>query len=337
MSWFVYLIECRDGSLYTGIAVDVAKRYAQHAAGKGARYTRSHPPLRLLGSIPAPGSIECVEGGTRHEAIVGGRQARSLRADLVCGHCTTAVSVFGAVSIAIVSLTTGDVRLRAMDQTHPHHDHDHDAHGHGRWPSPWQVPRSRKAAKRWKAPRSCAMPTVTITMSMATITTARMPQAHNSRWRTTITVSTLTNMAMGIIPWATITVTPTPITTVIRMVTAAMVTAMRPRLSARLRDRDFAEPRLRDHRGGLRRARAFAVAGRRRRAQPQRRTGPGAGMGRQRAGQAPAHAAPHLWAAPILDPGLAVQRARAADRHRRRSRGRRLAGSVTRNPSPAAS
>ncbi len=48
-SWFVYLIECRDGSLYTGITVDVARRYAQHAAGTGARYTRSHPPLRLVG------------------------------------------------------------------------------------------------------------------------------------------------------------------------------------------------------------------------------------------------------------------------------------------------
>ena len=46
--WYVYIIECRDGSLYTGIAVDVQRRYAMHVAGKGARYTRSHPPLRLL-------------------------------------------------------------------------------------------------------------------------------------------------------------------------------------------------------------------------------------------------------------------------------------------------
>ena len=53
-SWFVYLIECQDGSLYTGIAVDVAARYAAHTNGKGARYTRSHPPSRLLGSIAYP-------------------------------------------------------------------------------------------------------------------------------------------------------------------------------------------------------------------------------------------------------------------------------------------
>lgn len=54
MTWFVYILECRDGSLYTGIAVDVARRYALHAAGKGARYTRSHPPARLLATFAHP-------------------------------------------------------------------------------------------------------------------------------------------------------------------------------------------------------------------------------------------------------------------------------------------
>lgn len=54
MTWFVYVIECRDGSLYTGIALDVAKRYAMHAAGKGARYTRAHPPVRVLATFAHP-------------------------------------------------------------------------------------------------------------------------------------------------------------------------------------------------------------------------------------------------------------------------------------------
>ena len=54
MAWFVYLIECQDGSVYTGIAVDVDKRYAEHATGKGARYTRSHPPRRLLARFEHP-------------------------------------------------------------------------------------------------------------------------------------------------------------------------------------------------------------------------------------------------------------------------------------------
>jgi putative endonuclease len=52
--WYVYLLECRDGSLYTGIATDVERRYAEHVAGKGARYTRSHPPSRLLARFPCP-------------------------------------------------------------------------------------------------------------------------------------------------------------------------------------------------------------------------------------------------------------------------------------------
>jgi putative endonuclease len=54
MAWFVYLIECKDGSIYTGIAVDVDARYAMHTSGKGARYTRSHPPRRLLAAIEYP-------------------------------------------------------------------------------------------------------------------------------------------------------------------------------------------------------------------------------------------------------------------------------------------
>lgn len=47
-AWFVYLIECTDGSLYCGIAIDVDKRYAAHASGKGAKYTRSRRPRRLV-------------------------------------------------------------------------------------------------------------------------------------------------------------------------------------------------------------------------------------------------------------------------------------------------
>jgi putative endonuclease len=54
MSWYLYLIECKGGSIYTGIAVDVAARYAAHACGKGARYTRAFPPLRLLAEVEYP-------------------------------------------------------------------------------------------------------------------------------------------------------------------------------------------------------------------------------------------------------------------------------------------
>ena len=48
--WYVYLARCGDGSLYTGIARDVARRLAQHESGKGARYTRGRGPISLHAS-----------------------------------------------------------------------------------------------------------------------------------------------------------------------------------------------------------------------------------------------------------------------------------------------
>ena len=48
--WWVYLLMCRDGRTYTGIATDVAARFAAHSSGKGAKFTRSNPPVRVLGS-----------------------------------------------------------------------------------------------------------------------------------------------------------------------------------------------------------------------------------------------------------------------------------------------
>ncbi|URV24158.1 GIY-YIG nuclease family protein [Burkholderia gladioli] len=51
MSWYLYLIECEDGSVYTGITTDVDARFAQHANGTGARYTRSRKPRAVLASF----------------------------------------------------------------------------------------------------------------------------------------------------------------------------------------------------------------------------------------------------------------------------------------------
>ena len=52
--WYVYLLLCRGDTIYTGIARDVAARYAQHVAGTGARYTRANPPRRLLTRFVCP-------------------------------------------------------------------------------------------------------------------------------------------------------------------------------------------------------------------------------------------------------------------------------------------
>jgi putative endonuclease len=52
--WFLYLLECADGSIYTGITTDVEARFLAHRTGKGARYTRTHPPVKILGSFSYP-------------------------------------------------------------------------------------------------------------------------------------------------------------------------------------------------------------------------------------------------------------------------------------------
>jgi putative endonuclease len=52
--WYLYLIECADGALYTGIALDPAARFEQHRTGKGAKYTRANRPVRLIGVISYP-------------------------------------------------------------------------------------------------------------------------------------------------------------------------------------------------------------------------------------------------------------------------------------------
>lgn len=61
--WFVYIIRCADGSLYTGVTTDVARRFEEHASGgkKSAKYVRGRGPLLLVYSR----SI-----GTRAEALV---------------------------------------------------------------------------------------------------------------------------------------------------------------------------------------------------------------------------------------------------------------------------
>lgn len=45
--WYVYVVECADGSLYTGVARHLAQRLAAHNAGRGAKYTRARRPVEL--------------------------------------------------------------------------------------------------------------------------------------------------------------------------------------------------------------------------------------------------------------------------------------------------
>ena len=58
--YYLYVLECGDGTLYTGYTPDVAARLAQHRAGTGAKYTRGRGPLTLLASAEFP---------TKHDAM----------------------------------------------------------------------------------------------------------------------------------------------------------------------------------------------------------------------------------------------------------------------------
>ena len=58
-TWWVYMIACRGGMIYTGTARDPEARFLTHRAGKGAAFTRANPPVELLRSVPF---------GTRSEA-----------------------------------------------------------------------------------------------------------------------------------------------------------------------------------------------------------------------------------------------------------------------------
>ena len=47
-TWYLYILRCADGSLYTGITTDVERRLEEHLSGKGAKYTRGRGPLELV-------------------------------------------------------------------------------------------------------------------------------------------------------------------------------------------------------------------------------------------------------------------------------------------------
>ena len=46
--WYLYILRCKDNTLYTGITTDVEKRLEAHRSGKGAKYTRGRAPLELV-------------------------------------------------------------------------------------------------------------------------------------------------------------------------------------------------------------------------------------------------------------------------------------------------
>ena len=60
-NWYLYILRCGDGTLYTGITTDVAKRLEQHQSGKGAKYTRGRGPLELVYSEECGGHSQALK------------------------------------------------------------------------------------------------------------------------------------------------------------------------------------------------------------------------------------------------------------------------------------
>ena len=60
-NWIVYILECADQTLYTGITNDLDRRIQEHDSGKGAKYTRGRAPVRLLHSETHPSRSTAVK------------------------------------------------------------------------------------------------------------------------------------------------------------------------------------------------------------------------------------------------------------------------------------
>lgn len=121
MSWFLYLIECADDSVYTGITTDVAARFDEHASGKGARYTRSRKPRAVLASFPLPDRssasraeywVKRLTAAQKRELAAGGRTLASVLPDGISsdGGAEARVASGGAKNANESEVSAGDAR-----------------------------------------------------------------------------------------------------------------------------------------------------------------------------------------------------------------------------------
>ena len=81
MAWYVYMLRCGDGSLYTGYTDDVDRRLKTHQSGKGAKYTRSRLPVTLAYQESLPDKSSAL----RREAAIK-RLTRQQKLDLIAGN-----------------------------------------------------------------------------------------------------------------------------------------------------------------------------------------------------------------------------------------------------------
>ena len=79
--WWVYMLRCADGSLYTGVTTDVLRRWQEHNGGpRGARYTRARRPVSLVLCVAVPGRSAAGRLEVRLKGLSRARKERLIRA-----------------------------------------------------------------------------------------------------------------------------------------------------------------------------------------------------------------------------------------------------------------
>ena len=69
MPWVLYLLECKSGSFYAGITNNLEARFKAHAVGRGAKYTRANPPVRILAHQSYPDRSEASKAEAQLKAL----------------------------------------------------------------------------------------------------------------------------------------------------------------------------------------------------------------------------------------------------------------------------
>jgi formylglycine-generating enzyme len=125
--WFVYVVRCRDGSLYTGVSTDVVARVARHNAGQGARYTRARRPVELIYTEPKrsrshalrrEAAIKALPRARKVDLIARPRPARR-RPVSRSGHTSAGTAAARVLVLVVVLLAPGGWLLAAKTARAP--------------------------------------------------------------------------------------------------------------------------------------------------------------------------------------------------------------------------
>ena len=78
MKYYLYILQTTDNTLYCGIARDVQKRFQEHLSGKGAKYTRSHKPLKIVDTKEFENKSEALKEEMRIKKLSKKEQLRRI-------------------------------------------------------------------------------------------------------------------------------------------------------------------------------------------------------------------------------------------------------------------